>query len=230
MSEIVRQHVNFRFFRVLPEWRRLPESEKEKGRKKFIEVVKRYQSKMILLSYSLVGLRADADFMIWRISERLEDFNDMSSELLKTGLGKYIAIPYSYLAVTKRSIYVEKHQHEGSESSRARIVPGNTKYLFVYPFIKQREWYLLPKEDRQKIMDVHIAMGHKYPSIKINTAYSFGVDDQEFVVAFEGDSVPDFVDLVMELRETQASKYTVRDTPAFTCIKQPIEEVLKKIG
>ncbi|MBI1978300.1 MAG: chlorite dismutase family protein [Candidatus Omnitrophica bacterium] len=229
-GEITRQHVNFRFFRVLPEWRRLTEAEKEKGRKEFAEVVKRYQSKMIILSYSLVGLRAEADFMLWRISERLEDFNEMSSALLKTALGKYITIPYSYLAVTKRSMYVDKHQHEGAESSRTHVVPGNSKYLFVYPFIKQRQWYLLPKEERQKAMDVHIAMGHKYPSIKINTTYSFGIDDQEFVVAFEGDSATDFVDLVMDLRETQASKYTVRDTPAFTCIKKPIEQVLGDIG
>src|SRR3989338_1642721 len=230
MSEIVRQHVNFRFFRVLPEWRRLSEAEKDKGRKQFEEVVKRYQSKMIVLSYSLIGVRAEAEFMLWRISERLEDFNEMSSELLKTGLGKYIQIPYSYLAVTKRSMYVDKHQHEGSESSRAHVVPGNSKYLFVYPFIKQREWYLLSKEERQKTMDVHIAMGHKYPSIKINTTYSFGIDDQEFVVAFEADSAIDFVDLVMDLRETQASKYTVRDTPAFTCIQKPIQEVLGDLG
>ena len=79
-------------------------------------------------------------------------------------------------------------------------------------------------------MDVHIAMGHKYPTVKINTTYSFGIDDQEFVVAFESDHPADFVDLVMELRETQSSKYTIRDTPAFTCIRKPIKEVLETIG
>ncbi len=228
--EIKRQFVNFRFFRTLPEWRRLPEAEKKKGFQEFEEVVKRYQSKIIVLCYSLIGIRSDADFLLWRISERLEDFNEMSRDLLKTGFGKYISIPYSYLAVTKRSMYVDKHQHEGSESNRAQIIPGSTKYLFVYPFIKQREWYLLSKEDRQKIMDVHIAMGHKYPSVKINTTYSFGIDDQEFVVAFESDIPMDFVDLVMDLRETQSSKYTVRDTPAFTCIQKPISKVLEDLG
>ncbi|MBI4372213.1 MAG: chlorite dismutase family protein [Candidatus Omnitrophica bacterium] len=228
--EIKRQFVNFRFFRTLPEWRRLPEAEKKKGFQEFEEVVKRYQSKIIVLCYSLIGIRSDADFLLWRISERLEDFNEMSRDLLKTGFGKYVSIPYSYLAVTKRSMYVDKHQHQGSESSRERVVPGKTKYLFVYPFIKQREWYLLSKEDRQKIMDVHIAMGHKYPSVKINTTYSFGIDDQEFVVAFESDIPMDFVDLVMDLRETQSSKYTVRDTPAFTCIQKSIGEVLKDLG
>ena len=230
MENIVRQYVNFRFFQIEPVWRRLAENEKQKGKKEFIEVVERYQKSMIINCYSLIGIRAEAAFMIWRISETLESIQQMSADLLRTSLGKYITIPHSYLAMTKRSIYVDKHQHPGSESSRARVVPGETKYLFVYPFIKSRDWYLLPKEERQKIMDVHIAMGHKYPSVKINTTYSFGIDDQEFVVAFESDQPADFVDLVMELRETQSSKYTVRDTPAFTCIRKPIKEVLEDLG
>ena len=228
--EIEKQFVNFRFFSVEPAWRRLSESEKHKGKEEFIAVTEKYQKKMIVICYALVGIRPDAQLMMWRISERMEDFQDMSSDLLKTGLGKYVTIPYSYLSMTKRSMYVDKHQHKGSESSRAHIVPGESKYLFVYPFVKSRDWYLLPKEERQKIMDIHIAMGHKYPSVKINTTYSFGIDDQEFVVAFESDKPADFVDLVMELRETQSSKYTVRDTPAFTCVRKPIREVLDLLG
>lgn len=230
MEEIKRQFVNFRFFNTDPAWRRLTDSEKRKGKEEFITVTEQYQKKMIVIHYAMVGIRSDAQFMMWRISERLEDFQDMSSDLLKTGLGKYVTIPYSYLAMTKRSMYVDKHQHAGAESSRARVIPGESKYLFVYPFVKTRDWYLLPKEERQQIMDVHIAMGHKYPSVKINTSYSFGIDDQEFVVAFESDQPADFVDLVMELRETKSSKYTVRDTPAFTCIRRPIKEVLETLG
>ncbi len=230
MSEIVRQFVNFRFFSVQPEWRRLPSAEKEKGKKEFIKVIERYQKEMIIICYALVGIRGDAQFMTWRISEQLETIQNCSSDLLQTGLGKYVTIPYSYLGMTKRSMYVDKHQHPGAESSRARVVPGESKYLFVYPFVKTRDWYLLPKDERQKIMDVHIAMGHKYPTVKINTTYSFGIDDQEFIVAFESDKPADFVDLVMELRETQSSKYTVRDTPAFTCIRRPIKEVLDTLG
>lgn len=230
-TDIKRQFVNFRFLKVDPLWRRLEEREKAKGRSEFAAAVHQFQSKgMIVNSYSMIGIRGDAEFMLWRISERLEDFQDMSAAFLKTGLGQYILIPYSYLAMTKRSMYVDKHQHTGSESSRARIVPGEAKYLFVYPFIKNRDWYTLPKEERQKMMDVHIAMGHKYPSVKINTTYSFGLDDHEFVVAFESDSPADFLDLVMELRETQASRFTVRDTPAFTCIRQDLSEILEALG
>ena len=109
---------------------------------------------------------------------------------------------------------------------RTTIKPGRGKYIFVYPFVKSREWYLLHKQTRQGIMDEHIEIGNKYPSVKLNTTYSFGIDDQDFVVAFEGDYPEDFIDLVMELRESDGSKYTVRDTPIITGIKGTLEEIL----
>ena len=230
-EELIRQFVNFRFFRVDPLWRRLPEPEKEKGRKEFIEAAESFRPKGVLLhSYSLLGIRAEADFLLWRISQRLEDFQEMSAALLKTGLGKYITIPYSFLAMTKRSMYVDKHLHPGQEGRRGVLVPGESKYLFIYPFVKTRDWYRLPKEKRQELMDGHIQVGHKYPSVKLNTTYSFGLDDQEFVVAFETDQPADFLDLVMDLRETEASRYTLRDTPIFTCIKKPLETILKELS
>ena len=129
--------------------------------------------------------------------------------------------------MTRHSIYVDKHVHPGQEGKRGQMVPGESKYLFIYPFVKTRDWYRLPKEKRQELMDEHIRVGHKYPSVKLNTTYSFGLDDQEFVLAFETDQPADFLDLVMELRETEASRYTLRDTPVFTCLKKPLEMILK---
>jgi chlorite dismutase len=95
--------------------------------------------------------------------------------------------------------------------------------------VKTRDWYLLPLEERQRIMDEHIRGGNKYPSVKLNTTYSFGLDDQDFVVAFETEEPKDFLDLVMELRETQSSKYTQRHTPIFTCVQTPMENVLDQL-
>jgi chlorite dismutase len=88
---------------------------------------------------------------------------------------------------------------------------------------------LLPLEERQALMDGHIRIGNKYPSVKLNTTYSFGLDDQEFVVAFETDEPKDFLDLVMELRETESSKYTLRDTPIFTCVQMPVAKILEQL-
>jgi chlorite dismutase len=144
--------------------------------------------------------------------------------LRKTALAPHLEPSASFLAVTRESTYVKGHVEE------VAVAPGQAKYLFVYPFVKSREWYLLKREERQRLMNEHIRIGHQFPGIRINTAYSFGLDDQDFVVAFEGDEPKDFVTLVMCLRETEGSKYTVRDTPIFTCVKKPLEEILWSLG
>jgi len=226
-----RQYVNYSFFKVDPLWRRLDCEEREKGKREFAEVVEEFSKHVMVYSYSTVGTRGDTDFMLWRICYALELFQEMSARLMDTGLGKYLSTPYYFLSMTKKSIYVVRHTHEGQEGTRLEVIPGQAKYLFVYPFVKTREWFLLSKAVRQGMMDEHIAIGHKYPSVKINTSYSFGLDDQEFVVAFETNKPDDFLDLVMELRETEGSRYTLRDTPIFTCIrKKSVKEALDLLG
>jgi chlorite dismutase len=192
--------------------------------------VEEWRQRMLLIPYSTVGLRPETDFMLWRIADSLDLLQEMSRQLNKTALGAYLTTPYSFVAMTKRSIYVDKHVHPGQEGRRAAIVPGEYRYLFVYPFVKTRDWFLLPIEQRQEMMDVHIKVGHQFPSVKLNTTYSFGLDDQEFVVAFESDKPGDFVDLVMALRETEGSRFTLRDTPIITCIRKPIHETLDDLG
>ena len=229
-DEIKRQYVNYLFLKVDPAWRRLARDERERGKGEFEGVIKDWKSRSIIIPFTTVGTRADTDFMLWRISERLEDFTEMSTQLLTTGLGQWCATPYSFLGMTKRSMYVDKHEHPGSEGRRTRVVPAEKKYLFVYPFWKTTEWYQLSKDERQQMMNVHIETGHRYPGIKINTIYCFGLDDPEFVVAFEGDKPEEFLDLVMEMREHEVRKYTLRDTPILTCIRGSISEVLATLG
>ncbi|HET8774681.1 MAG TPA: chlorite dismutase family protein [Thermoanaerobaculia bacterium] len=229
-SANARQFVNFMFFRVDRAFRSLDANEKESAKREFAEILGRYTSPMFVLPYSTVGLKAGVDFMLWRIGFDIEPFQQMAADINKSVLGRYLDVPQSFLAMTKHSQYVEEHVHEGQEGRRLRIVPGKRPYLFVYPFVKTREWYLLPMSERQRIMNEHIAIGHKYPRVKINTTYSFGLDDQDFVVAFESDTADEFLDLVQELRETESSKFTVRDTPMYTCRRSTIEEILGSIG
>ncbi|MFQ5839956.1 MAG: chlorite dismutase family protein [Candidatus Methylomirabilales bacterium] len=225
-----RQFVKYTFFKVETAWRRLPEPERQESKKEFVGAVEHFAPTMLIRSYSLAGTRGDVDFMLWTVTDRLEALQAFATRLASTHLGTYLTIPHSYLAMTRRSIYVATHTHEGQEGTRLTVKPGGAKYLFVYPFLKTREWYLLTQEARQQMMDEHIAVGHKYPSVKINTAYSFGLDDQEFVVAFETDVPGDFLDLVMELRQTAGSRYTLRDTPIFTCLAMGLPEVLDTLG
>jgi chlorite dismutase len=225
-----RQYVNFGFHKVDPAWRRLPAAERQRGKSEFIEVVKSFENDVMVIPYSLVGVRGDCDFMLWRIGFDLLKFQELMAKLLATGLGQYLTTPYSYLSMTKRSVYVDKHTHAGQEGTRLKLIPGQFRYLFVYPFVKSKAWYRLTKHARQGMMDEHIEIGHRYPTVRLNTTYSFGLDDQEFVVAFESDKPEHFVDLVMELRHSEATSYTVRDTPTLTCVRRELDEVLDLLG
>ena len=230
MQIIERQFLKYTFFKVDPQWRRLSTEEKASSKHGFASIVTAFAKRNALKSYSLVGIRGDTDFMLWTIAGQLEQFQDLTSDLLSSNLGKYLEIPYSYLAMTKKSEYLGGHHHEGQEGTSPTGSPSNSKYLFVYPFIKKREWYFLPHEERTKMMAQHFKIGHNYPSVQIHTGYSFGLDDQEFVLAFETDHPADFSDLVMELRSSDASRFTELETPIFTCIAMPINEILTLLG
>ncbi|HEY8489416.1 MAG TPA: chlorite dismutase family protein [Dehalococcoidia bacterium] len=223
-----RQIVKFTFFKVDPAWRRLPPDERAAAKDDLCAAVEAFGDRLLIKSYSTVGTRGDADFLLWQIGDRLDDVQQFTSALLSTAMGPYLSIPYSYLAMTRKSVYVSPE--EEARETRLIIRPTDSRYLFVYPFVKTRPWYLLPLEKRQELMNEHIRIGRKYPSVKLNTTYSFGLDDQEFVVAFETDEPADFLDLVMELRETESSLYTLRDTPIFSCIAMPLREALDAVG
>lgn len=226
-----RQFVKFSFFKLDTAFRRLPDDKQRSYKLEFVSAVRTFNRRMLLRSYSLVGLRGDVDFMLWQVASTAEPFQELMTALMNTSMGPYLSMPHSLFAMTRRSIYDIGEMVEGKTAEeRIIITPGEHKYLFVYPFIKTRAWYALPFEERQAMIDEHIRIGRKYPQIRLNTTYSYGIDDQEFVVAFEGDNPSDFVDLVMELRETKASVYTLRDTPTFTCRNLPLPEVLDSLG
>ena len=217
-----RQVVKFSFYRVDPAWRGLPAQEREAGKRELMAAVEAFSERLQVRTYSVVGMRGDADILLWQIGERLEDIQLLAAAINGTAMGQYLAMQHSFLAMTRRSVYVSQ---PGSRE-RTELHPSESKYFFVYPFVKTREWYQLPLEERQKMMEEHIRIGRKYPSVKLNTTYSFGLDDQEFVVSFETDEPADFLDLVMELREAKTSLYTLRDTPIFSCIAMGLREAL----
>jgi chlorite dismutase len=224
-----RVFLKYTFFKIDPQWRRLDEKEREAGKREFSAVYEQASKRILVKSYSLIGIRGDTDFMFWSIGRSLEDHQTFVSSLLSTTVGKYLFVPYSYLALTRKSEYLAGHQHEGQEGVSLGRRPGEAKYMFLYPFTKKREWYFLPHEERRVMMAQHFKLGHKYPSVKINTGYSFGLDDQEFMLAFETDNPVDFSELVMEMRSSEASRYTATETPLFTCISMGIDAILKQL-
>jgi chlorite dismutase len=148
----------------------------------------------------------------------------MTTKIYTTVLGKYLSPSYVFLSAARPSIYSSK------------VTPGfmtdeqPMKYVIVYPFVKTREWYLLPFDQRKKMMEEHIAIGRKFPQIRLNTTYSFGIDDQDFMLAFETPDLIAFQELIMQLRETQVSRYIERDTPMIVCVYKGVEDIVKSLG
>jgi chlorite dismutase len=212
---------------VTPEWRRLPDVERATQKR---ELIRASEGPVRVHAYSLAGTRADADLLLWCVADELEQLRDLDARLASTGLWTYSTRPYAYLAARRRSQYLAGHSHTGSEAARAEAGPvGHQPYLVVYPMTKKRAWYALPHEERSRIMAAHFAVGHRYPDIRIHTGYSFGIDDQEFVVAFEVPDVRRFLSLVADLRETESSAYTERETPIFVGEAMPLDRALDVI-
>jgi chlorite dismutase len=215
-----RNFLKLTFIRVLPEWRRRGSAERAADKREFAAACREFADDHYLRTYSLVGTRGDCDLMVRALAPALDPIHELHVLLNQTGLMRFAEVVHSYLAMTKESVYAEEPQPlEPRPGSDAR-------YLIVYPMWKKREWYTLPADERMRIMRGHIATGKRYPGIEINTAYSYGLDDQEFVVSFNVDDPAEFLDLVQELRSTESSAYTESETPIFTCISATPERAL----
>src|SRR5690242_18996949 len=223
-----RQFLNYAFYRLDPVFRRRPADEQREAASAFIDLVHHWEAadEFILRTYSLVGLRADVDFMLWRIAFDPLFFQAMEAAIRRSHLDAYLSQVYGFLSLQRRSQYVNKTKGAGEG---VELLPGQGKYLFVYPFVKTRAWYRLSPHARQGMMDEHIAASSPFKGVHLNTSYSYGLDDQDFVVAFDSDYPQEFVDLVGRLRYTEASLYTQRDTPMFTCAKAPIDTILSQM-
>jgi chlorite dismutase len=216
-----RHFVKYTFLQVDPAWRRLPAAERAEGKREFIAACEDFGADHLLQSFSLMGTRGDCDLMLVAEAENLDRIHEFHVVLAQSGLMKWSRIAYSFLGLRKTSEYSDE------ERQVPRAFRG--KYLFVYPFVKSRAWYGLPADERWRIMQEHIRVGREYPTVDNHTTYSFGLDDQEFVVAFDTDDAGAFLDLVQRLRTTEASAFTQRDTPSFTCINTSLERAVNAL-
>ena len=216
-----RHFVKYTFLRLDPAWRRLDAEERAGHKREFLAACEEFSADHLLQAFSLVGTRGDADLMLVSEAENLDRIHEFHVVLAQSGLMHWATQPYSFLGMRKGSEY--------SDEQRLVPRPFRGKYLFVYPFVKTREWYRLPADERWRVMQEHIKVGREYPEIDLNTSYSFGLDDQEFVVAFETDDPGSFLDLVQRLRTTESSEFTKRDTPTFTCVSMSVERALNAL-
>jgi chlorite dismutase len=216
-----RHFVKYTFLQVDPAWRRLDADRRAADKREFLAACEDFAADHLLQSFSLVGTRGDADLLLLAEAENLDRIHEFHVVLQQSGLMKWCAQPHSFLGMRKASEYSDDERH------RPRAFRG--KYVFVYPFVKTRAWYALDRDERWRIMQEHIRVGRETPTVDNHTTYSFGLDDQEFVVAFDTDDVGAFLDLVQRLRTTEASAFTLRDTPSFTCLRTSVERAVNAL-
>ena len=205
-----------------PAWRRLAAEQRHDDVAAFCAAAERTQAGLVQHAYSTIGLRVEGELLLWRLADRLEQIEESAADLLAAGIGRWLTPQVSMVGLTRPSQYVKR-----PTSQEQSLFDGmRSRYLVVYPFVKSTDWYLAPAEQRQAVMRGHIRVGHRYPQVRQLLAYSFGLDDQEFIVAYETDDLVAFQDLVRELRETDSRRATVRDTPLITGIHRPLGEVL----
>lgn len=219
------QFYNFAFFKVDPKWRWMADLAKSESAKEVEGALA--QSNVRIRAYSTLGIRDDADFLFWFVSDSVDQIQDAVSRLYLTVFGKYITPSHSYLSCTRQSVYAEK-----SAKSTVSFVDNidAKRYAIVYPFTKTREWYLLPIERRKEMMIEHIRVSQNYPEILLNTTYSFGIHDQDFMLAFETDNIKSFQNLIVDLRETAVSAYVKSDVPMIVCVKKDIIPLIASLG
>jgi chlorite dismutase len=210
-----------------PAWRRLADDERHDDGCRFGEAVAAVEAAGVrTVTYSSVGLEPGVDLLLWRMAPSVDALEESAARLLRMGLGRWLTITQSFIGRIGPSQYVRK-----PTAQEQSVFDGErSRYLVVYPFTKSTDWYLLSKEARQGVMNEHMRVGHDYPMVRQALAYSFGLDSQEFVVAYETDDLVAFGDLVRALRATESRRSTVADTPILLGVHRPLDEILAMFG
>lgn len=210
-----------------PGWRRRSDEERHEDGCRFAEAHLAGELDGVRsITYSSVGLEPGVDLLIWRMAPSVDALESAAAGLLRSGLGRWLTVRHSLLGRIGPSQYVRK----ATDQEQSLFAGERSRYLVVYPFTKGTDWYLLSKEARQGIMNEHMRVGHEYPMIRQALAYSFGLDGQDFVVAYETDDLVAFGDLVRALRGTESRRSTVSDTPILLGIHRSIDEILALLG
>jgi chlorite dismutase len=208
-------------------WRRRTDDERRDDGQRFSAAVAAGENDGVrTISYSSIGLEPGVDLLLWRMASSIDALEASAAAFLQAGLGRWLTVSHSFIGRIGPSQYVRKP----TEQEQSLFAGERSRYLVVYPFTKSTDWYLLPKEARQGVMNEHMRVGHDYPTIRQALAYSFGLDSQDFVVAYETDDLVAFGDLVRALRATESRRSTVADTPILLGIHRPPSEILDLLG
>lgn len=208
-----------------PAWRRLDRDQRCRSAEQLCAAVNA-TSEVTMFTYSTVGLKAGVDVLLWTLAPSLEALEEKNAAVLRAGMGTWMSVRHSFMGIIRPSQYVKRP----TAQEQSMFLGERSRYLIVYPFTKSTDWYLLSQEERQKVMNEHMKIGHRYQQVRQLLAYSFGVDDMDFLVAYETDDLGAFGELVRDLRGTESRRSTVRDTPILTGVHRPVAEITRLLG
>jgi chlorite dismutase len=212
---------------VDPAWRRLPEAQRCSDGAAFVAAEAETADKGVrTLTYSSLGLEPGVDLVLLRLADSIDTLEDAGARLARSGLGSWLTMRHSLLGQIGPSQYVAKP----SAQERSLLDGDPARYLIVYPFTKSAEWYLLSREARQGIMNEHMRVGRGYPAVRQLLAYSFGLDDGDFLVAYDTDDLGAFGELVRELRGTESRRSTINDRPILLGIRTDPVSFVERLG
>jgi chlorite dismutase len=210
-----------------PVWRRRSDEERHDDGCRLLEAATAADLAGVRsITYSSIGIEPGVDVLLWRMARSIDDLEATAAAFLSAGLGRWLTVSHSFLGRIGPSQYVRRP----TEQEQSVFSGERSRYLIVYPFTKSTDWYLLSKEARQGVMNEHMRVGHDYPTVRQALAYSFGLDSQDFVVAYETDDLVAFGDLVRALRATESRRSTVSDTPILLGIHRSLEEIAGLLG
>jgi len=220
---------SFMFVKLQPDFRRLISNEKIAAKQEFENMVGACQEKVFLRTYMVSGLRADSDILFWRMSDDLAYLQEICARTFSTGAGKYLTPVHSFLGV-----------HNGPENAQPKkdldfgFLPKDTfgryRYMLLHPVVKAHTWYELSEEEREKLMTERTLVAARYKEIHENFFLSYGLDDQEIIVAREAKALDDLIGATQELRQLRIKHYTTIDKPVFLCLGKPLTEILDAIS
>ncbi len=173
--------------------------------------------------YDVSGLRADADLMVWWHAPDSTDLQRAYHRLRRTALGRRLEPVWSQLALHRPAEFNKSHipAFLGDEEPKAHVC--------VYPFVRSYEWYLLPDEERRRMLAEHGKMARDYPDVRANTVASFALGDYEWMLAFEADDLHRIVDLMRHLRGADARRHTREEVPFYTGSLVPVADLVDRL-
>jgi hydrogen peroxide-dependent heme synthase len=175
--------------------------------------------------YDLSGLRADADYLIWWHAEQVEAVQAAYADLRReTALGRASVPVWSQVAMHRPAEFNKSHIPAFMAGEPAR------NYVCVYPFVRSYEWYLLPDEDRRRMLAEHGKMARDYPDVRANTVASFALGDYEWILAFEADELHRILDLMRHLRGSDARRHVREEVPFFTGRRKSVAELVEGLA